>query len=216
MELPTGQQLSLKVAGTVDSLNYQGLIAYVPAAALLKEDPAAPSTIAVLLKPGADQAAVSAELKAIGAAPAVAAGAVARGAPLVAVLKTILLAVALVDGLVCLYALVQACALTMQERRRTVAVLRACGANAGAIRRLLGGAVVTLIAPAALIGILIEWLALGPTLAKLAAGYTVLDLTPTVPEIAAVLAGLALAGVGAVYWVTRTAVRESVVLGLAG
>lgn len=215
MELPTGRQLSLRVSGTVDSLDYQGLIAYVPASALLRADPSASEQIAVLVKPGANQATVLSELDRIGVEPRAAAGAVAPGGLLVAVLKTILLAIGVVDGLVCLYALVQACALTMQERRRTVAVLRACGASAGAIRRLLGGAVVTLIAPAALAGILIEWLALGPVLSKLAAGYTTLNLSPTSPDIAAVLLGLVLAGVAAVYWVTRTAVREPVVLGLA-
>jgi putative ABC transport system permease protein len=134
----------------------------------------------------------------------------------VAVLKTILRAVAIVDGLVCIYALVQACALTMQERRRTVAVLRASGASASAVRRLLGGAVIALIAPAALIGVLLEWLVLGPLLSHLAAGYATLDLNPSVVEILAVLVGLALAGVAAVFWVTRTAVRESILLGLRG
>jgi ABC-type antimicrobial peptide transport system permease subunit len=216
MELPSGQQLSLRVAGVVSSLSYQGLIAYVPARALLAADPAAASQIAVLLKPNADQDTVLAELRRIGAGPQVTVGATSRGGPLVAVLKTILRAIAIVDGLVCIYALVQACALTMQERRQTVAVLRACGANAGAIRRLLGGAVCALIAPAAVIGALLEWLVLGPALAKLAAGYATLDLSPTVPELAAVLIGLTLSGVAAVFWVTRTAVRESVVLGLAG
>jgi cell division protein FtsX len=132
------------------------------------------------------------------------------------VLKTILRAVAIVDGLVCIYALVQACALIMQERRRTVAVLRSSGANASAVRRLLGGAVVALIAPAALIGVLLEWLVLGPVLSHLAASYATLDLTPTVPEILLVLIGLAVAGVAAVFWVTRTAVRESILLGLRG
>ncbi len=216
MELPNGKQLSLKVSGTVSSLAYQGLVAYIPAAALLAADPSASENIAILLKPKADQAKVISELRAIGAHPNIASGAVARGAPLVAVLKTILIAIAVVDGLVCIYALVQACALTMQERRRTVAVLRATGADAGAIRRLLGGAVAALIVPAALIGVLVEWLALGPALSKLAASYATLDLNPTLTELAAVLIGLAISGVGAVFWVTRSAVREPVVRGLAG
>jgi putative ABC transport system permease protein len=143
-------------------------------------------------------------------------GATARGAPLVAVLKTILRAVAVVDGLVCIYALVQACALIMQERRRTVAVLRACGAGAGAVRRLLSGAVLTLVAPSAVIGIALERFVFGPALSNLAASYAALDLTPTVLEVVATVAGLVLAGALAVFWVTRTAMRESVVVGLAG
>ena len=62
-------------------------------------------------------------------------------------LRTILRAVAIVDGLVCLYALIQACALTVLERRRTVAILRACGAGAAAVRRLLLGAALALVCP---------------------------------------------------------------------
>ncbi|HET9074164.1 MAG TPA: FtsX-like permease family protein [Solirubrobacteraceae bacterium] len=215
MELPSGRQLSLRVAGTVSSLAYQGLVAYVPAAALLEADPSAPSSVAVLLSPGADPNRVQAEMRAAGIQSTAAAGPVARGAPLVAVLKTILRAVAVVDGLVCIYALMQACALTVSERRRTVAVLRATGANAAAIGRLLGGAVLTLLVPAALIGVLLEWLALGPLLSHLAAGYASLDLRPTPAEVGGVLGGLALAGCVAVLWVSVSAVRASIVEGLA-
>ena len=74
-----------------------------------------------------------------------------------------------VDGLVCVYALIQACTLTVQERRRTISVLRAFGGGAGAVRRLLTGAVAALLLPAAVIGILLERLVLGPVLANLAA-----------------------------------------------
>jgi predicted lysophospholipase L1 biosynthesis ABC-type transport system permease subunit len=216
LQLPSGGQLRLRVSGTVSSLDDEGLVAYVPAAALLAADPAAPSQIAVVLKPGASQPAVDHALRRIGVRPEVALGATARGAPLVAVLKTILRAVAVVDGLVCIYALVQACALTMQERRRTVAVLRACGAGPGAVRRLLFGAVCALVAPAALIGVLLERFLLGPGLSRLAAGYAALDLVPNPTEVFATVIGLAFAATTAVVWVTRTAVRESVVTGLAG
>jgi len=215
LALPSGRELRLRVSGTVSSLDEEGLVAYVPAAALLAADPSAPSQIAVLLKPGANQTAVSAALTRLGAAPQAAAGAVERGAPLVAVLKTILRAVAIVDGLVCIYALTQACALTVQERRRTVAVLRACGAGAGAVRRLLFGAVLALVAPAALIGVLLELLLLGPALSQLAASYATLQLRASALEILATVLGLALAGLMTIWWVARSAVRESVVTGLA-
>ena len=86
--------------------------------------------------------------------------------PLVAVLRSILRAIAIVDGLVCLYALIQACALTVQERRRTVAVLRAFGAGGAAVRRAARGAVTALVVPAAVIGILLERLVLGPALCR--------------------------------------------------
>jgi ABC-type antimicrobial peptide transport system permease subunit len=216
LELPSGQQLRLQVSGTVSSLDDEGLVAYVPAAALLAADPSAPSHIAVLLKPGASQTAVAAALTRLGAAPQAAAGAIERGAPLVAILKTILRAVAIVDGLVCIYALTQACALTVQERRRTIAVLRACGAGAGAVRRLLLGAVLALVAPAALVGIVLERLLLGPVLSHLAASYATLELSATAPEILAIVLGLALACGVTIWWVARSAVRESVVTGLAG
>ncbi len=85
-----------------------------------------------------------------------AAGATAKGVPLVNVLRTILRAVAIVDGLVCLYALIQACALTVFERRRTIAVLRACGAGGGAVALVLAGAVAMLVVPAAILGVLLE------------------------------------------------------------
>jgi ABC-type antimicrobial peptide transport system permease subunit len=215
LELPTGREMRLRVSGTVDSLDSEGLVAYVPAQALLAADPSPSSQIAVLLKPGANQAAVSDELTALGATPQLAGTATARGAPLVAVLTTILRAVAVVDGLVCLYALIQACALTVQERRRTVAVLRACGAGAGGVRRLLLGAVLALVVPAALAGVLLERLLLGPALSNLAVSYATLELKATALDVLALVAGLALAAAVTVWWVARTAVRESVVAGLA-
>ncbi len=134
--------------------------------------------------------------------------------PLVAVLRSILRAIAIVDGLVCLYALIQACALTVQERRRTVSVLRAFGAGGAAVRRLLAGAVIALVLPAAVIGILLERLVLGPALSRLAASYVTLPLGASSSEIAAVLAGLALAGATAVAWVARQTTRESVIEGM--
>ena len=103
-------------------------------------------------------------------------GATARGAPLVDTLRTILRAVAIVDGLVCLYALIQACALTVQERRRTVAVLRAAGAGPKAVRRLLAGAAIAIVIPAGALGVALERLVLGPAMSNLAAGYASLQL----------------------------------------
>ena len=128
IELSSGTELRLRVAGVVSSLDHDGRVAYVPAAALLAADPAAASDeqLVVVLRPGANAGAVSA---ALGSTTAPATGAVGRGVPLVAVLRSILRAIAIVDGLVCLYALIQACALTVQERRRTVSVLRAFGAG---------------------------------------------------------------------------------------
>ncbi len=213
IELASGTELRLKVAGVVGSLDHDGRVAYVPAAALLAADPSAAQQeqLSVVVRPGANVAGVSA---AIGSPAAPATGAIGRGVPLVAVLRSILRAVAIVDGLVCLYALIQACALTVQERRRTVSVLRAFGAGGAAVRRLLAGAVIALVAPAAVLGILLERLVLGPALSRLAASYVTLPLGASALEIAAVLAGLVLAGTVAVAWVARQATRESVIAGM--
>ena len=131
-------------------------------------------------------------------------------------LRSILRAVAIVDGLVCLYALIQACALTVQERRRTVAVLRACGAGAAAVRRLLAGAALALVVPAAVVGILLERLVLGPALSRLAASYATLPLGATGRRDRRGARRLGLAGAVAVAWVARQATRESVIAGMGG
>jgi ABC-type antimicrobial peptide transport system permease subunit len=213
IQLPSGKELRLTVSGVVGSLDHDGRVAYVPATALLDADPGASEQLVVRIKPGADPNKVSA---ALGATAAPASGATARGVPLVATLRSILRAVAVVDGLVCLYALIQTCALTVLERRRTISVIRAVGAGAPAVRRLLAGAVVALVVPAAVVGIVLERFVLGPALARLAAGYATLSLGATGLEIAAVLAGLVLAGAFAVLWVARQTSRESVLAGLAG
>jgi ABC-type lipoprotein release transport system permease subunit len=213
IEMQSGKELRLKVAGIVGSFDHDGRVAYVPAKAMLKADPLAPEELAVILKPGASQAAVQ---RALGPAATPATGAIGRGVPLVQVLRAILTAIAVVDGLVCLYALTQACALIVQERRRTVAVLRACGAGSVAVRRLLAGAAAALVIPAAILGIVLEATVLGPALSGLAASYATLPLAPTALDIAIVLVGLATASALAVIWVARRATGESVVLGLAG
>jgi ABC-type lipoprotein release transport system permease subunit len=215
LQLPSGGELRLRIAGVVSSLQEQGRVAYVPAAALLREDPAAPSVLAVRLRPGADVARVTHALIALGASPQSAGGATSKSAALVAVLRAIIRAVAVFDGLVCLYALIQACTLTVQERRRTVAVLRAIGAGSGAVRRLLAGAVLCMLVPAAIVGIVLERFALGPALSRLAANYVSLPLRATLAEVAITVAGLLLAAAIAVLWVARQAEREPIVAGLS-
>ena len=212
IQLASGDELRLRVVGVVSSLDHEGRVAYVPAAALLAGDPSAPEELAVRLRPGASATAVTKEL---GASAAAATGAIGRGVPLVDTLRSILRAIAIVDGLVCLYALIQACALTVQERRRTVSVLRAFGGGGGAVRRLLAGAVVALVIPAAALGIVLERIVLGPAMSRLAASYATLPLEASVAEVAVVLGGLAIAGAVTVFWVARQATRETVVAGLA-
>jgi ABC-type lipoprotein release transport system permease subunit len=213
--LSSGGELRLRVSGLVSSLDHEGRVAYIPARALLAADPGAPFQVAVELTQNASQSRVAAALTALGAQPTAASGATARGVPLVDTLRTILLAIAAVDGLVCLYALIQASTLTVQERRRTVAVLRACGAGPDAVRQLLLGATLALVVPAAVVGIGLERLVFGPALSHLAVSYATLALAATSAEVLATLAGLGLASAIAVLWVARQASRESVVSGLA-
>jgi len=211
IELPSGKELRLTVAGIVGSLGHDGRVAFVPAAPLLRADPGAPEQVAVVLAPGAGEPAVA---TAIGAPSAAAGTLTSGGAPLVAVLRAILLAVGIVDGLVCLYALIQACTLTVQERRRTVAVMQALGAGPAAVMRLLAGAAGILLLPAAVLGILLQRLLLGPALSRLAASYATLPLNPSLVEVAVVLAGLAVAGTLTVAWVSHQAIGQDVVRGL--
>lgn len=83
--------------------------------------------------------------------------------------------------------------MTVQERRRTVAVLRACGAGSQAVQRLLLGAALAPVVPAAVVGILLERFLFGPALANLAAGYATLPLDASVAEVVATVVGLGLA-----------------------
>ena len=93
-------------------------------------------------------------------------------------------------------------------------MLRACGAGAGAVRRLLLGAALALVVPAAVVGVLLERFVFGPALAKLAESYATLPLDATLLEVLAMLGGLALAAA----WRSRGSrarpSRESVVAGL--
>lgn len=215
LALPSGRELRLRVAGVVSSLQHDGRIAYVPAAALLAADPGAPEQLAVRLDPGASASAVAARLNGQGASVSTSTGVAHGGSALVAALEALLRAVAAVDALVCLYALLQALTLTASERRAAIALLRACGARAGTVRALLAGAALAVLLPAAAVGIALERLLLGPAMARIAAGYAELPLGAGIAEIAILLGGLALLGLGAVAWVAARAVREPIARGLA-
>src|SRR5207248_11393069 len=131
-----------------------GRCAYVPAGALLADDPTAPEQTAVRLAAGANASSVATEIGVAGVSRTQTI--TGRGSTLVAALTAVLRAVAVIDGVVCLYALLQALALTAYERRGTIAVLRACGAGGGAVRSLLAGAALAVLLPAALVAVLLE------------------------------------------------------------
>ncbi len=214
LALASGRELRLRVGGIVNSLEHDGRIAYVPERALRRAEPAAPEKLAVIVAPGASTKAVTAELERIGANVTTSTGVAGGGKTLVDALRGLLLTIAAVDGLVCLYMLTQALALTAGERRSAIAVLRACGAGARSIRVLLAGAALAVLVPAAILAVVLERLVLGPAVANLAEGYASLSLAADAAEIAILLAGLAAIGALAVWWVVRRVTSRPIAGGL--
>jgi ABC-type antimicrobial peptide transport system permease subunit len=214
LALASGRELRLRVGGIVSSLEHDGRIAYVPERALLRGQPDAPEKLAVIVAPGASTTTVTAELERLGGKVTASTGVAGGGKTLVDALRGLLLTIAAVDGLVCLYMLTQALALTATERRSAIAVLRACGAGARSIRVLLAGAALAVLVPAAVVAVLLERLVLGPAVARLAEGYASLSLAADAAEVAALLAGLAAIGALAVWWVVRRVTARPIAGGL--
>jgi ABC-type antimicrobial peptide transport system permease subunit len=214
LALASGRELRLRVGGIVSSLEHDGRIAYVPERALLRAEPDAPEKLAVIVSPGASTKTVTAELERIGAQVTTSTGVAGGGKTLVDALRGLLLTIAAVDGLVCLYMLTQALALTAGERRSAIAVLRACGAGARSIRVLLAGAALAVLVPAAVIAVALERFVLGPAVSRLAQGYASLSLAANAAEIAALLIGLAAIGALAVWWVVRRVTARPIAGGL--
>ena len=203
-----------RVVGIARALDNEGRIAYVQPPRILAADPSAGPSLVVRLEAGADPAAVGRSMTAIGAPPQRAGGATTSNAALLGVLADVLRVLAILTTLVCLYALVQALALTARERRATVAVLRATGAGRSQLAAVFGGTAAAVAVPAAIAGVLLYELVLGPATARLAAGYAALPLGAGVPEVVVVVVGLAALAAGAAAWMTRAAIREPVVVGL--
>ena len=209
-----GEEVRFRVSGVVRALEHDGRVAYVRPRRLLDAQPDVRSTISVRLEPGADREQVERELEALGAPPQPAGAATTRNAAFLGVLATVLRAVGLAVGLVCLYALIQALAITARERRGAVALLRACGGDARTVATVLAGAALAVALPAAVAGVLLEWLVLGPLVARFAAGFAALPLAPSAGQVALVLGGLALLAAAATAVVARRTMREPVVAGL--
>src|SRR5205823_13195635 len=125
-----------------------------------------------------------------GPPPAPVGGATTRNGSFLAILAAVLRGVGLAVGLVCLYALVQALAVTARERRGAVALLRACGADGPTVALVLGGAAAAVAVPAALLGVALERVALGPLVARLAAGFAELPLAASGAQVVLVVCGL--------------------------
>jgi putative ABC transport system permease protein len=208
--LPDGDEARFRVVGVVRALENNGRIAWVQPDRLGDVTP----SVVVRLDGGADRTAVRRALEAIGAAPQTVGGATTRNASFLGVLAAVLRGVGLTVALVCLYALVQALAVTARERRGAVALLRACGGDSGTVALVLLGAAAAVAIPGAAAGIVLEVTVLGPLVARLAAGFATLPIAPAAGQVLLVVGGLlALAGV-ATALVARRVLREPVVLGL--
>jgi predicted lysophospholipase L1 biosynthesis ABC-type transport system permease subunit len=212
--LPTGAEARFLVTGLVRTLEHEGRAAYVASEALEGTGALGAPVVAVALDGGADRARIGRELAALGARPSEATAATSRDRAFLGILATVLRVVALTVALVCLAVLVQALVLTARERRPTIALLRTTGADRSVLGRLLAGACAVVLVPAAVIGLALEWIVLGPAVSALAAGYAGLSLAPQAGHVALALGGLAVLGAAAVAWVAARLVREPVVAGL--
>jgi ABC-type lipoprotein release transport system permease subunit len=215
-QLPSGQEVRFRVAGIVRALEVDGRIAWVQPRRLLAASPGLQPGLAIRLDPGADPAAVARRLDAIGVPPQAAGGATTRNGQFLGILAAVLRGVGLAVGLVCLYALVQALAMTARERRSAVATLRATGSGPGAVGLVLAGAALVVALPGALAGLALELLVLGPLVARLAAGFADLAVAPSFGQALLVAVALLVLAAGATALVARRVLREPVVAGLRG
>jgi putative ABC transport system permease protein len=215
-ELPTGSESRFRVVGIVASLQDDGQIAYVRSSRLLRADPDAAGAISLDLMPGANPAAVRRAISQLGLTASSTGGVTAHNAGFLAVLATLLRTVAAVDGIVCLYAVVQVLSLTARERAAAVATLRACGARRRQLAAVFLGAALVIGVVALPIAVALEWLVLGPRTSGLATSYAAvsLDAGPGLIALVAVaIAGIALV---AAAQVTRSALATPTAHALRG
>ena len=213
VQLPGGEA-RFRVVGTVRALDDNGRVAYVRPARVLAADPGASPQIVVKLDRGADRAAVARRVSTLGAAPAAVGGATTRNGAFLGTLAALLRAVAIIDALVCLYALVQGLGLVARERAPTLALLRATGAEGATVGAVLAGAALAVALPAAVLALALERLVLAPLVGHLAAGYADLGPQSSPGQVALALGGLALLGIVAAAWVARRATAAPPLQGL--
>jgi hypothetical protein len=213
-QLPSGREIRFRVVGVVDALRDEGLVAYVRARRL----PAASTDIAIKLTGSAKLDDVRNALlrggvyadKTGGISADSGFGSSGRTSFL-HVLAALLRTVAVLDGLVCVYALAQILALIARERRRAVAVVRALGASRTQVFTVFAGAALLLAVVALPIGIGVERAVLGPAVAHLAVSYVTLSLQAGRGAIVVVAVGLVIAAALAAGWATRNAVSDAIV-----
>jgi ABC-type antimicrobial peptide transport system permease subunit len=209
-----GRELRFRVVGIVRALQDEGRVAYARPARLAAAVPSLTGPMAIRLRPGADRGSVQRDLTALGAEPRSVGGATGDDRGLLDVLAGLLRLVALTVALVCVSSLVQALALTTAERRGAVAALRAAGAGASALRRLLAGAAFAVVVPAALVALILEEVVLAPAVERLAAGYADLPLQLSWTQAALAVLSLLVLTLVAAAWAAARLERESVIRGL--
>jgi ABC-type lipoprotein release transport system permease subunit len=213
--LPNGRELRLRVVGIVRALDNDGRIAFVRSGPLLHADPAISPLLVVRLRPGADVGAVHRRITgATGIPPTRPGAATARTGGFLSVLAALLRVVAAVNGLICLYVVVQVLSLTARDRRSAVALLRALGARRGEIATVFAGAALAVAVPGALIGALLERELLAPAVTRLAGDYVSVPLTSGPADIAIVAAAVAVLAAVAAGWSSGRSVREPIAAGL--
>jgi ABC-type lipoprotein release transport system permease subunit len=218
-QLPSGREVRFRIAGVVRAFERQGRIAYVEPQRLLSAEPDAPSEIAVRLRPGADASAVRREIEGTGHFVSTSHGIAgqtvqdwaSRSSGFIDLLVALLRTVAVIDALVCLYAIAQLLALTVQERRTGLAAVRALGAGARQLASVVGSAAAPIVVAAVVAGVLVERWLVGPAVSNLAASYVSLSLQPSVSAVALTAAGLLAGTALTVLWATRLVTRGPVV-----
>jgi len=217
-QLPSGREVRFRVVGVVDALRNEGLVAYVRAPRLHAAMPFASAEIAVRLRASASLDRVRNILISRNAYPQKTGG-IAQDTGLgsggrtsfLRVLAALLRSVAVLDGLVCVYALAQMLALIARERRRAVALVRALGASRAQVFALFAGAALVIAAIATPVGIVVQRVVIGPAVAHLAVTYVTLSLGAGRAAILAVLAGVVVATALAAGWATRSAIADAIV-----
>ncbi len=214
VQLPSGQELRLRVVGVVRALERDGRQAWLRAARLLEAEPGLRGQVVVRLRDGASREAVAARLRALDVLPARTGGATTRDTGFLGILAGVLRAVALAVGLVCLYALAQGLAMTARERRGAIALLRAIGAGRREVSLVLGGAALAVVLPAAALAVVLGELVFAPLVARMAAQYAALPLGASAAQAAAVALGLLALSALSAALVARRILREPIVTGL--
>jgi ABC-type lipoprotein release transport system permease subunit len=212
VQLENGREVRFRVVGVVRALTEQGRLAYVTPRRLVAAEPSLEPTIAIKTENGASGR-VERELAARGLGWSSSAGVsgegvqgwATRNSGFVSVLVALLRVIAVIDGLVCVYALGQVLALTATERRQALAVIRALGAGRAQVRRVFSTAALGTAIAAAPVAILLERELVGPLVARLAAPYASISLSAGLWPVLAVVCALVVSALAAGAIVARRA-----------